>query len=439
MERKSNIEKYKVPIEKLRWKCPPEWFNFDCTIDIEPLKEFIGQDRALDALNFGLEVESSGYNLFLTGLTGTGKTSTMKACLERFIAEKQAEGVKYEPSDLCYVYNFSDPDRPKFLKLPQGYGKSFVYHMESLLKTLKEEIPKLFNSEEYKKQKQEVIEQHQREYQSALNTLEKEARSQNLMIQISSMGANVLPMIEGQPMSREAFLELPEHERETIEAKRVEMLMKMDETATRFRDFDKKTEEKMLEINRKAGDYALSGHFKKLFETYREYPDVVSFLEEIKEYSLSKLDLFTQAAQAPQTPELLGIPLPPQVDPFLAYRVNLIVDNSTTNGPPIVVESNPNWFNLFGKIERKAFIGTYVSDHTMVKPGSVQKANGGYLILNIRDVLMNPGVWEGLKRVIRTKEVGVEEPWEQYGFFSPQGMRPQPIPVDIKIVMIGED
>jgi len=431
-----DLKKYAIPLEKLRWICPPEIFNFECTTDIKPLKEFIGQERALDSMNFGLAVERTGYNLFLTGLTGTGKATTIKARLEKFIAEREAKGIKYKTYDWCYVYNFTDPDRPRILKLAQGLGKSFNNHIEGLLKTLKEEIPKTFGSEEYSKRKQEVIEEHQKKYQEAMDALDSEAKGKNLMVQISPMGAAVVPLVEEKPMSREAFLALSEVERKAIEARRLEMMRKVDETYTRLRDLEKEVGEKIKEIDLKAGEIAISRPFEELFRTYSEYPEVTNFLKEAREYTLTKLDIFTQTPMPPQMP---GLPTIPQADPFMAYKVNVFVDNSSISGPPIVFEPNPHWFNMFGKIERRALMGTYVSDHSMIKPGAVQSANGGYLILNIRDVLLNPGVWEGLKRVIRAKEVRVEDPGEQFGFFTPQGMRAQPMPIEFKIVVMGDD
>jgi predicted ATP-dependent protease len=433
---KIDLKKYAVPVERLRWICPEELFKFDCTADIEPLKEFIGQDRALASINFGLAVERPGYNLFLTGLTGTGKAATIKACLEKFIAEKKAKGVKYQLYDWCYVYNSSDPDRPRILKLPQGLGKSFRDHMEGLLKTLKEEIPKAFSSEEYSKRKQEVMEEHQRKYQEIMDALEYEAREKSLMIQLSPMGAAAVPVIDGKPMSREEFLALPEKEREKIESKRLEMMRKVDETYTRFREMENEVAEKMKEIDLKIGEFAISRPFEELFKVYSEYPEVVNFLKEAKDYTLTKLDVFTQPPMPPQIP---NFPSAASIDSFIVYKVNVFVDNSLFDGPPIIIEPNPTWFNMFGKVERRAFMGTYVSDHAMIKPGAIQLANGGYLILNIRDVVLNPGVWEGFKRVIRTKEVRVEDPMEQFSFFTPQGMRPQPMPVEIKIVVIGDD
>jgi predicted ATP-dependent protease len=295
------------------------------------------------------------------------------------------------------------------LKLTQGLGKSFSNQMEKLLKILKEEIPKTFGSEEYGKRKQEVMEEHQKKYQAALDAMDNEAKGKNLMVQISPMGAAVVPLVEGKPMSREEFLSLPEAERKAIETRRLEMMRKVDETYAYLHDIEKEVEKKMKEIDLRAGEFAISRPFDELFEAYSEYPEVKNFLKEAREYTLSKLDLFTHATAPLQVP---GPPFAQQVDPFLAYKVNVFVDNSSISGPPIVIEPNPNWFNIFGKIERRALMGTYTSDHSMIKPGAVQLANGGYLILNIRDVLLNPGVWEGLKRVIKTKEVRVEDPGE---------------------------
>ncbi|MEW6569888.1 MAG: AAA family ATPase [Nitrospirota bacterium] len=436
MKETIDLKKYLVPTESLRWVCPPEIFKFECTADIEPIKEFIGQERAIDSINFGLRVERGGYNLFLTGLTGTGKASTIKARLEKFIEQRKAEGIEYRPNDWCYVYNFSDPDHPRILKLAQGVGKSFSNQMEELLKTLKEEIPKTLGSEEVNNQKQEIMSEHQRKYQQAMDALEKEAKEKNLMVQISPLGAVVVPLVDGKPMSREDFLALHDAQKEKIEAKRIDMLRKVEETYAHIRDLEKEVADKIRDIEQKAGEFAISRPFEELMRKYPDYPDVLKFLQEAREYTLTKLDLFLQAPALPQIP---GLPPIPHTDHFMAYKVNVFVDNSSVIGPPIVFEPNPHWFNMFGKIERRALMGTYVSDHSLVKPGAVQRANGGYLILNIRDVLINPGVWEGLKRVIKTKEVRVEDPGEQFGFFIPQGMRPEPMPIDFKIVVMGDD
>jgi predicted ATP-dependent protease len=435
MNQSIDISKYAVPVERLRWVCSEDFFQFECTSDIEPLKEFIGQGRALDAIHFGLAVERTGYNLFLTGLTGTGKAATIKASLQKFIEERKVQGITYEIHDWCYVYNFEAPDIPRILRLAQGMGKSFATQMESLLKALKEEIPKTFGSEEYTRNKQEVMEEHQRKYQAAIDELERDAAGKNLVVQLSQMGAVVVPLEGGTPLSREEFLKRPEAERTEIESKRLEVMKKVDETYSYLRELEKTIGQKMKEIELKAGQFAIERPFADLFKTYAEYPEIISFLTEMRDYTLTKLDIFMQTAQSPQLPISPAL----QAESFTAYKINVFVDNSSLSGPPVIFEPNPNWFNMFGKIERRAFMGTYVSDHMMIKAGAVQLANGGYLILNIRDVLLNGGVWEGLKRVIRAKEVRVEDPWDQFGFMAPQGMKAQPVPVAFKIVVMGED
>ena len=435
MEKIPDLNKYTVSLEKLRWFCPQDIFTFECTTDVKPLKEFIGQERAIDSIDFGLAIERPGYNLFLTGLTGTGKTSTIKAYIKKIIANKESHDSKSRSHDWCYVYNFSNPDQPNILQLEQGLGKSFSKDMDELLKTLKEEIPKTFGSQEYTKQKQEILEANQKEYQDVMNAMDYEAKGKNLMVQLSPTGAAVVPLIEGKPMSREEFIALPEKEREAIEAKRLAMMRKVDDTYARFQDLQKEVAKKIKELELKVGEFAISHSFDELMTTYSEYPEVINYLKEVKEYTLSQLNLFTQPQESQQ---ISGIPSIQNAQ-FLAYKVNIFVDNSSISGPPIVVEPNPHWFNMFGKIERRAFMGTYTSDHSMIKPGAVQMANGGYLILNIHDVLINPAVWEGLKRVIKTKEVRVEDPGEQFGFFAPLGMRPQPMPIEFKIVVMGDD
>ena len=431
-----NFERYKVSHDQLRRICSTDNFNFRCTSDIEPIKEFIGQERAISSIDFGLAVERPGYNLFLTGLTGTGKASTIEERLRQFIREKKNSGWTYEVNDWCYVHNFAEPDHPRILKLQQGQGKIFSSEMEQLLKTLKHEIPKTFGSEEFTKQKQTITEEHQKKYQESVSALEQEAKEKDLMVQIYQGGANVIPVRDDKPMSREEFMKLPEEEREDIESKRLEMLKKVEETYAHMKNIEKDVREKMKQIEMKAGEFAISGPFEELLKKYNDFPNVIQFLKEAREHTLDKLELFVQPQSEKQMSQI-GSPI--QVDPYNVYRVNVFVDNSNQEIPPIVVEQNPHWFNLFGKIERKALMGTYMSDHMMIKPGAVQMANSGYLILNVRDVLLNPGSWEGLKRVIKGKEAKTEDPGQQFGFFLPQGMRPEAMPVDLKLIMLGND
>ena len=432
----ADLDKYAVPWNKLRWKCPEDIFEFQCTSDIERLKDFIGQERALDSISFGLGVAKQGYNLFLTGLTGTGKANIIKRRLQRFIEEGEIKGLKYEPSDWCYVYNFSDPDRPKILELPQGRGRSFRGDMEVLVKKLREDIPKVLANEEYSRRKQEIAGDRQKRYQEEMDILDREARERSLAIQISETGAAIIPVAEGRPISRDEFMSLNEKQRENIESNRQAIVKKVDEAFSRLREVDRTLNEKLKKVELQAGEFAIAHHFEYLSKRFEDIPGITAFLKGVKEYTLSNLELFTQTDMAQ---EMAGVPSSMQPDLFIAYKVNLFVDNSARKGPPVIIESNPHWFHMFGKVERRAVMGAYLSDHTLIKPGAVHAANNGYIILNIRDILLNAGVWEGLKRVIKTKEAGVEDPYEQFSFFTPQGMRPEPMPVNLKIIVMGDD
>jgi len=435
MSNKIRLKKFKVPLKELRWRCPSTHFKFKDTSNLEPLKEFIGQERALDSINFGLDVDSQGYNLFLTGLTGTGKATTIKSCVEKFVNDKRSHGINFQPCDWCYVHNFTDPDRPRILKLSKGCGKSFKNHMEWLLKTLQVEIPKAFTSEEVQNRKQEILEAKQKEYREVLHVLDMEAKKDGLMVELSMSGSTVVPLADGKPLSREDFLSLKDEEREAIETKRRLMMKKVDATARLVSGLEKEADIKLNKMGKRVAEFVITGPFTELFEVYGEYLEVRNFLNEVKEFVLTKLQLFFK----PTKNSSQEVTFPIQTDPFIVFKVNVLVDNSCSQGPPIVIESNPSWFNMFGKIERKAVMGAYISDHTMIKPGSLQLANGGYLILNVRDVLFSPGVWDGLKRAIKTKEVRLEDPLEQFGFLVPQGIRPQPVPLNVKIVMTGEE
>ena len=435
-----DLQKHEVTWEKLRWHCPPEDLPFECTDELVPLQEFIGQDRALRSLEFGLGVDRSGYNLFLTGLTGTGKASAIQSHLQKLITQRQREGYSYTLYDWCYVHNFTDPDRSRVLKLPQGKGKVLKQQMEDLVKRLKEEVPRAFSGEDYESQRKEIVERGQARHQSLLQELDMEARREGFTVQLSPMGAMLFPTSDGRPMTREEYAALEEEKRQKLEARRAELLKRVETAFELAHAAQKATEDKVKELDRKVGGFAIGAPFALLLKEFRDFPEVCQFLEEARTYTLDNLELFREpeaaaAAAQTQAPWLAMR----QRDPFLAYAINVFVDNSQAQGPPIVIEPNPNWGNIFGKIERHAFMGAYFSDHTLLKPGAVQLANGGYLVLNIRDVLMNPGVWEGLKRLIRTKEARLEDPLEQFGFLAPMGLRPQPVPIELKVVITGDE
>ena len=437
-----SAKKFEVPWGQVCWQCNTDDFSFECTDELSPLQGFIGQERAIRAIQFGLEVDKPGYNLFVTGLTGTGKGSAIKTHLQTIIDERKAKGERFPIFDWCYVHNFADPDRPRVLRLPPSRGKLLYQGLQELLGTLRREIPKLFTSEEYTPQRNHIEEEGRADYQKQIQELEREVKAESFGLQISSAGINLYPLTEeGGPMASEEFMMLEEKERDAIEEKRGGLLQPVQETMDRIKSIEKETQEKVRALDRRLGEEGLSYLFRGLLEEYRDVTEVTEYLAALKEHILNNLNMFASDEGQPSGSSSQGVQLPKmtQNNPFLPFEINILVSNGDTQAAPIIIESNPTWGNLFGRIERRAFMGTYFSDQTMLKAGSIHQANGGYLVLNVRDLLTNPGVWDGLKRVIRDKETRLEDPSIQFGLVAPQGLRPEPMPWKAKLIVTGDE
>jgi len=437
------LDKYRVLWEETCWTCETENFNFQCTDELTPLDRFIGQDRALDAIRFGLEVDKPGYNLFVTGLTGTGKTSAIKAHLESIIEDMERQEKSKPPCDWCYAHNFDDPDRPFALSLPAGEGKSLRSRMTYILALLREEMPKVFKSEQFEAERREMEEKGRLTTQEIMGALEQDARSQGFAVQMNQTGVTIFPMVENRAMSPEEYQALEEEQRKSVDEVRNQLMQQTQETMAKVREAEKESWDLIHDHERSAAEHRVADIFRPTVNAYENVPEVNHYLRHLADNVLDHLNLFKDDEAVPsQTAPPMGSAPPSGSgpgNPFLAFEINLLVDNSDVVTSPIVVEPNPNWGNLFGRIERRATMGTYFSDHSMLKPGSIHQANGGYLVLNARDVLTYPPVWEGLKRVIRNREIRLEDPAEQNGFFVPQGLRPEPIPLDIKVIITGDE
>ncbi len=436
-----DLKKYEVPLKELKNECDPNMFDFNCTKDLAPLREFIGQDRAIRGIEFGLSMKNRGYNIYIAGLSGTGKTSIVKTYVNKMVEKRQAEG-SYNPGDWCYLYNFADTDKPQIISLPQGKGKVFKEQMGKLLERLKDELTKAFSSEEYKSQAKSTVQASQSEQQKLFEEIGEEARKAGFVLQMTPMGPAIVPTKDGKPMSEEVFMSLDEKTRKQIETRREALARTLQDAFEKARDMEIKAVEKLRNLDKAVAEYTVSKLFDDLNKEYNDLSNVIKFLADLKTYTLNNLDVFKISAeqQHQQMQALMG--MAPQMamrgDPFLPFHVNVFVDNSETKGPPVITESNPNYLNLFGKIERRFIFGGYISDHTMLKPGALQRANGGYLLLSAMDVIANPAVWPTLKRAIKDREVRIEEPYEQFGLYVPIGLRPQPMPIDVKIILIGD-
>jgi predicted ATP-dependent protease len=435
-----DVKSFEVPVEQLKVTCDPAMFDFNCTKDLAPLREFIGQDRAIRGIEFGLSMKNKGYNIYVAGLSGTGKTSIVKTYVNKMVEKRQAEGV-YNPDDWCYIYNFAEADKPQIINLPQGKGKTFKDQTLKLLDRLKDELIKAFSSEEYKAHTKIAVQEGQNQQQKLFEQISEEARKAGFVLQITPMGPAIVPLQDGKPMPEEVYLAQDEGTRKKIEEQRAALMQKLQDAFDQARDMERKTADKVQNTDKSVAEYTVSRLFDELAKEYTTCPSVVKYLVDLKTHTLNNLDVFKLTTeQQQQLPAIMA--MNPQLavrgDPFLPFQINVFVDNSATKGPPVVTESNPNYLNLFGKIERRFLFGGYLSDHTMLKPGALQRANGGYLLLSAMDVIVNPAVWPTLKRAIKDKEIRIEEPYEQFGLYIPQGLRPQPIPIDVKIVLIGD-
>ena len=419
-----------LPVEELFWRCPPERFSFATTEELPSLSEIIGQDRALRSIDFGLGITNHNYNIFVLGETGVGKSTTVKDIIE---AKAKRESV---PDDWCYVFDFGDPDTPTAINLPPGRGSEFSTEMDELVESLRRDIPRVFESKDYEKHRDEILEGQQERTRALFFRLEQRALEKGLVLKKTVSGLAVVPAKNGKPMSQEEFEYLPAERRAAIEQDLVVMQDKLSDAIREARAIEKDTKERINPLDREVVQYVVNPAINELLEMFKNFKGVVEYLYKVKENILDNIDDFRPKEDVPLA--IGGIRLQKQEPTFERFKVNLIVSNRENEGAPVVFESNPTYTNLFGRIEYKVQLGVATTDFTMIKAGSILKANGGYLIVNALDVLRNIFVYDSLKRMIKNREARIEDPWEQYRLVSSTTLKPSPIPVNIKLVIIGE-
>jgi predicted ATP-dependent protease len=417
--------------EALRWICEPSVFTFKTTAEIPPLKGIVEQDRPIRAIRFGLDITSPGYNIYVSGLTGTGKTTVIKMFLDEIAAKMPSAG------DWCYVHNFRDAGCPLALNLPAGQAKLLKAGMNDLVRHLRTEIPKAFESKEYEENLNRLLQENQGVQQGLLAQLSEKTRSRGFEIEITKVGISLIPIPEGKPLTQEQFEQLEPAARIEIEQRRATLDPDIQTFLHQVRDLNKESREKVTELHRKVGLYVVGARIEGIKEPHAEFPQVIAYLDDVQNYILSNLEDFTQDAAKQDSLATAQIRLESDPDPFVKYDVNVVVDNTNLKGAPVVIETNPTYYNLFGRVERRAQFGTLSADFTLIRAGSYAKANGGFLVVNAHDVLLNPGVWETLKRTIKNNEVRIEDLGEQHGALSVAGMRPEAIPTKVKVIMIG--
>jgi lon-related putative ATP-dependent protease len=419
-----------LTFDKLYRFCDPDMFTFNTTDDLPDVKETIGQERALHALDFGLSLDSAGFNIFILGEYGTGKMTTVKSFLSR---KAMTEPV---PRDWCYVYNFKDPDTPLAISLNPGEAIVFQKNMEELIKILKVEIPKVFESKEYEKQKNKTIDESQKQQKSVFSSLEEEAREKGFSVRKTVSGLIIIPVKKtGEPLTEEEYELLDERTRKKIDETGKTLQEKLNDVARMARESEKMLKEAIRNLEKEAALSAVGHLIDELKNKYSEYEKITAYLEDVKDNILENLDDFR--IQEEQAPPLPFMKLPKSEPTFTRYTVNVLVNNKDCKGAPCIFESNPTYYNLFGRIEHKIQYGIAITDFSMIKGGSVHKANGGYIVINALDLLRNIFAYDALKRAIRNKEVKIEDVWEQYRLISTTTLKPEAIPLDVKVILVG--
>ena len=426
-----NLQRHEISPDQLRWNCDCSAFPFQTTAEIPPLKGLVEQERPIRAIRFGLSINSPGYNIYVSGLTGTGKTTVIKQFLDEIATTLPT------PGDWCFVYNFRDPNSPTVLDLPAGGAKMLKREMEELVRHLKAEIPKAFDSKEYEQSVHSLIHENQNRQQSLFNELSEKAKAEGFALEVSKMGVSLIPIIDDKPVGPEQYETLDEATRKGFEERREGLQHEVNAFLRQVRDINKMSRDQVTDLNRRVGMYVVGGRIDAIREQNAHLPKVAAFLEDVQDYILSHLDDFSDDGPKQEVPAAAKTNLEAPVDPFNKYRVNLIVDNTDVQGAPVVIETNPTYYNLFGRIDRWAQLGTLQTDFTMIAAGAYLKANGGFLVVNAHDVLLNFGVWETLKRTVKNKEVRIEDLNVQYGLVPVAGMRPSPIATNVKVIMIG--
>lgn len=433
-------EAREVPVSDLRWRCLPSTLGIPGMEHARPAVEIIGQDRAVRALRVGLEMFHSGYNIFVTGTSGTGRTTTVRRLLHEF------ETRPAELTDKCYVNNFHDPDAPLLLVLPAGSGNTFRKDMETLVAELRKAIPGAFESRRYQAQRKATLEHFQTRQRSVLKDFEKRVKEKGFEVVQVQAGPTtrpeIAPVIDGAPMATEqlqAKLEAGELTQERLDAMAAEQTAlegQMDLVMREMRNIERKAKRSLEELNNKTVQPIVQELVNDVKEKYTA-ERLHAYLADVQADVLEHIQRFHTKDDQPANP-LLPLAMSREEDTFLEYQVNVVVDNGGAQGVPVIIETNPRYKNLFGTIERVIDRnGIWRTDFTQIRSGSLLKADGGYLVVNALDALVEPGIWNTLKRVLRNHQIEIQPP-ESGLLGAGSALKPEPVALNVKVIMVGD-
>ena len=413
---------------ELRRICEAAAFKFKDTSELAPLDVVIGQERAVQAIEFGLNMRSPGYNIFVTGAGGTGKSTIVRDLAGRHARNRPA------PDDWCLVNNFQDEFRPLAIALPPGRGASFAKKIQRIVNDLKKEIPKAFEADAYLKKLSALKSRFNGRQQSIFQKIERFAAERSLHIDSSQKDYPVVPIVDGKVLAAEDYQKLPDAVRAQIDARVGEMQAEIETSGRRI---EKLNQQLHADIERLMNEVVLALVKKRLGPIRADFKDrgpVLGYLEALQADIVENFNLFMPAEQG-EPPAAGECPQPPKA-PFQKYQVNVLVHREPMKGAPVIFETNPTYFNVFGRIEKRAYMGTVNTDFTLVQAGSLLNANGGCLVMEIESLLMHPYVWEALKRALQVESLSIEDVAEESAFGT-TSLRPAPIPLEAKVLLLG--
>lgn len=420
-----------LPLDSLHTPCTLRGLDFDTTADLPGLPQLpgvLGQDRAREAVELGVGLRSPGYNLYVLGSPGLGKRTLVRDVLAARAAGEAA------PADWCYVNNFAQPHRPRAIRLPRGRGQGLRRHILQLAEEVRASIPALFDSDEYRNRAEQIDSEITERQQEAFVGLGRDAAAQGIALLHTPAGFSLAPAHEDEVMSPEQFAQLPPEERTRLEERLRALQDRLQRVIRQVQQLQKEKRARIKDLGREMVMVTVGALIADLRTTYSTLPQVLAFLEEVQADILENLEEFRRPPDAEQNP----FGMRPEQPTSHRYDVNVIVgDDEDDGGAPVVLEDHPTYQNLLGRVEYVARFGTLVTDFSQIKPGALHRANGGYLLLDAQRLLSQPFAWDGLKRALRTSQIRTEALGQTYGLVNTSALEPEPIPLDVKVLLFG--
>ena len=421
--------KKELSYKDLKMVCNKDMFHFETTGDLESVNDGIGQERGIKALQFGLQVDVKGYNI--EGPSGVGKTMYTKNYLDSIAPKKKV------PNDWCYIYNFQNPNEPIAVSLPAGQGKEFKESMDGFIKEVKKDIKKTFNADDFEKEKALIKQEFEAQREVVMQKLTQDAFQEGFQVKSAQNGIYMMPIVEGKVIEEEEFEKLEESVKKHYEEKSSIVQQQIMDAIGQIKQIEREADKKVSEWQSNIALLTVNAHINFIKAKYKRNKKINKFLTDVKQDVLKNVSYFLEEDKQAQNNQPQQGPMQRKQDPCLNYRVNLFIDNSETQGAPVIMDSNYSFNNLFGKLEYENYYGSFKTDFTMLKPGLLQKANGGYIIFQAKDLLANRICYEELKRVLRVKEVSIDNSIEQRSSMTLISLKPEPIPIDLKVILIG--